>query len=197
MKIYFLAIIRREPLPADILVSEFDNSSFSIFNRNKQELSRFFALQIAERTQPGVRQTIQNDIYYGHVYSHSSGLSCVALCDQEYPQRVAHSLVAKTLTDFISKFPRNQWDGSGRASISWPQLKELFGKYQDPKQADALTKLQSQLDDTTKILQQTVESILQRGEKLEDLMERSGELSNQTKTFYKASRKTNSCCTLQ
>ena len=39
-----------------------------------------------------------------------------------------------------------------------------------------------------------VYSVLQRGEKLEDLVERSGELSAQSKLFYKQAKRANSCC---
>jgi synaptobrevin homolog YKT6 len=36
--------------------------------------------------------------------------------------------------------------------------------------------------------------VLERGERLEDLVDRSGELSAQSKLFYKQAKKTNSCC---
>lgn len=42
--------------------------------------------------------------------------------------------------------------------------------------------------------QQKTDSVLQRGEKLEDLVERSGELSAQSKLFYREAKKANSCC---
>ncbi len=38
------------------------------------------------------------------------------------------------------------------------------------------------------------DSVLQRGEKLEDLVERSGELSAQSKLFYREAKRANSCC---
>ena len=37
-------------------------------------------------------------------------------------------------------------------------------------------------------------TVLERGEKLDNLVERSDELSKQSKLFYKQARKTNSCC---
>lgn len=40
----------------------------------------------------------------------------------------------------------------------------------------------------------TTDSVLQRGEKLEDLVERSGELSAQSKLFYREAKRANSCC---
>lgn len=40
----------------------------------------------------------------------------------------------------------------------------------------------------------TIEAVLQRGEKLDDLVSKSEGLSMQSKAFYKTARKTNSCC---
>ncbi len=65
---------------------------------------------------------------------------------------------------------------------------------QDPTQADKLAKIQQDLDDTKVVLHQTIESMLQRGEKLDTLMERSNDLSMSSQMFYKQARKTNSCC---
>lgn len=42
----------------------------------------------------------------------------------------------------------------------------------------------------------TLEAVLQRGEKLDDLVSKSEGLSAQSKAFYKTARKTNSCCSL-
>jgi len=41
-----------------------------------------------------------------------------------------------------------------------------------------------------------MDSLLQRGEKLDDLVTKSDMLSAQSKMFYKTSKKTNSCCYL-
>ena len=37
-------------------------------------------------------------------------------------------------------------------------------------------------------------SLLERGEKLDDLVSKSDELSAQSKMFYKTAKKTNACC---
>ena len=66
---------------------------------------------------------------------------------------------------------------------------------QDPVQADKLTKIQKDLDETKITLHQTIESVLQRGEKLENLVDKSSDLSMASQMFYKQARKSNSCCT--
>merc|ERR1711976_195384 len=54
-----------------------------------------------------------------------------------------------------------------------------------------------ELDETKVVLHQTLEGLLNRGEKLDDLVSRSDMLSQSSKAFYTTARKTNSwCCTI-
>ena len=57
-------------------------------------------------------------------------------------------------------------------------------KYQDPTQADSIMKIQKELDETKIVLHKTIESVLQRGEKIDDLVAKSDGLSAQSKMFY-------------
>lgn len=45
-------------------------------------------------------------------------------------------------------------------------------------------KIQRELDETKIVLHKTIESVLQRGEKIDDLVEKSDGLSAQSKVFY-------------
>lgn len=84
----------------------------------------------------------------------------------------------------------------------WPEDKEVSGcrlddylkKYQNPVEADPMMKVQNELDETKIVLHNTIEAVLQRGEKLDDLVAKSEGLSMQSKTFYKTAKKTNACC---
>jgi len=46
------------------------------------------------------------------------------------------------------------------------------------------------------VLHKTIESMLERGEKLDNLVDKSQDLSMASQMFYKQARKTNSCCKL-
>lgn len=70
----------------------------------------------------------------------------------------------------------------------------LHSLLQDPTQADKLSKIQKDLDETKVVLHQTIDSMLQRGEKLDSLVDKSSDLSMASQIFYKQARKTNSCC---
>lgn len=65
------------------------------------------------------------------------------------------------------------------------ELKDYIIKYQDPQQADSIMKIQKELDETKIVLHKTIESVLQRGEKIDDLVAKSDGLSSQSKMFYR------------
>lgn len=94
----------------------------------------------------------------------------------------------------------NEWvDGirkgnnATQSPVVLPELNTLIMKYQDPKQADTIMRVQQELDETKVVMHKTIESVLERGEKLDNLVERSNALSAQSKMFYKTAKKQNSC----
>lgn len=129
-----------------------------------------------------------------HVYVRADNLAAVLIADHEYPQRVAHTFITKVLDDFTAKVPTALWPTGTESSIDFQTLAAYLAKYQDPREGDALTRIQDDLDETEIILKNTIEAVLARGEKLDDLVDKSAQLSFQSKAFYKTAKKTNSCC---
>lgn len=87
------------------------------------------------------------------------------------------------MDEFLAKHPRSAWI-TGAPALSFPELKDYIVKYQDPQQADSIMKIQKELDETKIVLHKTIESVLQRGEKIDDLVAKSDGLSAQSKMFY-------------
>jgi synaptobrevin family protein YKT6 len=56
--------------------------------------------------------------------------------------------------------------------------------------------IQKELDETKIVLHKTIESVLERGEKIDSLVAKSDGLSAQSKMFYQSAKKQNSCCTV-
>lgn len=129
-----------------------------------------------------------------HVYVRADNLAGVLIADHEYPQRVAHTLLTKVLDDFTQKVPAELWASGNENTTDFSLLPGYLAKYQDPREGDALTRMQDDLDETKIILKNTIEAVLDRGEKLDDLVNKSEALSFQSKAFYKTAKKTNSCC---
>lgn len=101
-------------------------------------------------------------------------------------------------------------ESSAKSSArSFPELKTYVEKYQDPRQADNIMRVQQELDETKIVLvsdayasefrivvdltwlmkHKTIESVLERGEKLDSLVDRSNALSFQTKAFYNRAKR--------
>ncbi|KAA1477011.1 snare protein YKT6 [Dentipellis sp. KUC8613] len=198
MKIFGVAVVLAPPgSPSAILSQATDLSSFSFYQRGSVgEFLTFFTKTVSERTPQGQRQSVQENNYTAHVYNRGGAeqLSAVLITDQEYPVRPAFSLLTKVLDDFTAKVPQSSF--SNPAAISFPEIQVYIQKYQDPRQADNIMRVQAELDETKIVLHKTIESVLQRGEKLDNLVERSEALSAQSKMFYKTAKKQNSCCTV-
>lgn len=170
-----------------------DDSSMFVLSLNPFCFS-FASKTLVERTQPAMRQSVKQDVYMCHVYVRTDNLAGVLIADHEYPQRVAHTLITKILDEFSAKISPDQWQTGTESSIDFSTLPSYLAKYQDPKEADSLTKMQNDLDETKIILKNTIEAVLERGEKLDDMVIKSENLSIQSKAFYKTAKKTNSCC---
>ncbi|PVU86063.1 hypothetical protein BB559_006689 [Furculomyces boomerangus] len=195
MKVYFVGVIRSDVKPAAVLSKAVDVSSFSFFQRTSiQDFLTFFASTVAERTRPGQRQGVDENNYTAYVYNRSDGLAGAVVTDSEYPSRVALSLAGKILDEFSTKYTRDIWTSS--QSLPFPLLDKLLVDYQTPSQADTIMNVQQELDETKVVLHKTIESVLERGERLDNLVEKSNMLSDQSKMFYKTAKKTNSCCSI-
>ncbi|KAJ2214381.1 palmitoyltransferase [Coemansia sp. RSA 487] len=149
---------------------------------------------VAERAVVGKAMAVAKENHVAHLLRSSHNLCIVAVTDIEYPAMVARSLVGKINSEFGQQY--SSWavdDATTKDQLEFEPLKDYIDKYQDPNQADTIMKVQKELDDTKVVMHQTIESLLQRGENLSSLVDKSSELSAQSKTFYKTAKKTNTC----
>ncbi|KAI9736338.1 MAG: palmitoyltransferase [Cirrosporium novae-zelandiae] len=184
MKIYYIGVLKNETKPAVELCHEKDLSAYSRFTRDSYgEFMTLFSKTVAERTRPGQRQDIEEKSYTFHAYARTEGVAGIIISDHDYPALVAHQLLGKVVDEFLSKYPRTAFMNTTAANtLAFPQLKEYIVKYQDPQQADSIMKIQRELDETKIVLHKTIESVLERGEKIDSLVEKSDGLSAQSMT---------------
>uniref|UniRef100_A0A8C5MKR4 YKT6 v-SNARE homolog n=1 Tax=Leptobrachium leishanense TaxID=445787 RepID=A0A8C5MKR4_9ANUR len=179
MRLYSLSILYKGDCKVHLLKSAYDVSTFSFFQRKiiQYWLTVTFFLLID---------------YLCHVYVRNDCLAGVVIADTEYPQRVCFTLLEKVLEEFSTQVDRIDWPSGSPATIQYGALDSYLSKYQNPRDADPMSKVQAELDETKIILHNTMESLLQRGEKLDDLVSKSEVLGTQSKAFYKTVRL--SCC---
>ncbi|KAI9802945.1 MAG: palmitoyltransferase [Sarcosagium campestre] len=197
MKLMYIGIVKNETRPAHELCAEKELSQFSRFTKSSAgDFMTLFAKTVAERTKPGQRQDVEEQSYTFHAYGRTEGVCGIIISDHDYPALVAHQLLSKVVDEFLAKYPRTQFIDS-TPTLEFPQLKDYLTKYQDPQQADSIMKIQKELDETKIVLHKTIESVLERGEKIDTLVQKSDGLSTQSKLFYTQAKKQNSCCIIQ
>ncbi|CAH8366145.1 unnamed protein product [Eruca vesicaria subsp. sativa] len=179
-----------------ILAHAFDFSGFNYFyHPNITEFVRFYSSTVASRTLPSQRQSVKHEDYMVHAYNRD-GLCAVGLMDDRYPVRCAFSLLNQVLDEYQKIFGETWRSAKEVSKQKWPYLVEALDKFQDLAEADKLSKIQMELDETSIIIHKTIDSVLARGEKLDTLVEKSSDLNKASKMFYKKARKTNVCCTI-
>ncbi|XP_042200369.1 synaptobrevin homolog YKT6 [Callorhinchus milii] len=195
MKLFSLSVLYKADAKANLLKAAYDVSSFSFFQRSSvQEFMTFTSQLIVERSVKGSRAAVKEQDYLCHVYVRNDSLAGVVIADNEYPSRVCFTLLDKVLDEFSRQVDRIDWPSGCPANIHYQGLDAYLARYQNPREADAMSKVQAELDETKIILHNTMESLLERGEKLDDLVSKSEVLGTQSKAFYKTARKQNSCC---
>ncbi|KAM7194984.1 Longin-like domain containing protein [Naviculisporaceae sp. PSN 640] len=197
MKVYYIGVLKNAEKPALQLCAEFELSEFSRFTRDQYaNFMTMISKTVAERTAPGQRQSVEEQDYVIHCYGRSEGVAGVIIT-KEYPTIAAHSVLSKLMDQFLAEKPLATINAAkANDSIPFPPLKDFIRDYQDPNKASSIAKIQQELDETKIVLHKAIDSVLQRGEKLDDLVAKSSDLSAQSKMFYKSAKKQNSCCIL-
>merc|ERR1719222_18823 len=126
-----------------------------------------------------------------HTYVHQSGLAAAVIADKEYEPRVAFGLIAEVMRIFQDQ-QEGKWEKVTKDTpISCPDVDDTFRKFQDPANADKLTKIQKDLDDVHQVVQQTMGDLMQRGESLNALIDKSNDLSQASKQFRRTAESNN------
>jgi synaptobrevin family protein YKT6 len=213
MKLYSIMIFHKDGADGKptLLKNASELSGFSFFYRNNvAEFMSFTGRLLAERSAVPSRSSIKENEYFIHCYVRPDRLTGVCVTDEEYQARVAFSMLSKVLEDFAATIAPPTWGQiQNEKNCNYSKLPELLTKWQNPREADALTRvqvsrqydllfsplsLQDEVEETKIVLHNTMQSVLDRGEKLDTLIAQSENLSEQSKMFYTQARKLNKCC---
>lgn len=178
VKLFYLGVYKKQGDDATLMRSASDLSTFGYFQRSSaDDFLKFTSKMVVSRMEVATRTSIKEKEYICHAFVRADNTAVVVVSDEEYPPKVAHTITLKILEEF-------------------PQcnLELYLRKFQDPKEADSIMRLQAELDETKIILHSTIANLLKRGEKLDDLVAKSEDLSSQSKLFYKTAKKTTRCC---
>ena len=191
--------ILREPTPNNpiFIYVEWNLSSISYFKRNiAKEVLTFFIRECARRTTIGERRSVTNDDGTCHCWGTSSGLKIAILSIHNYPERVAFSLAMKVAQSFEALHPLSSTTITQDFMVESNEFSALIAQYQDPFAADPIEHSLVDLEEVQKILVSTLAELVERDGKLDDLLKKSNDLSENSKAFFLNSKNQNSCCIL-
>ena len=186
----------RPEAPLEVSAS-LDLTKFSYFQRKAvREFIKFHSRVIVGRTSKGQRQSVSVEQNIGkcHCFVNNNGLAGAVLADADYPMRVAFTLLNEAMRQFEAKQGNKWMKVETDTELDFPEGAEMLAKFQDPSEADKITKIEKELDEVKGIVIKSMDDILKRGEALESLMQKSEDLSQVSYQFYRTAKKNNQCC---
>jgi len=201
MHLYSIMVAAKHPTDGNVYIysRDYELSSFGFFYKNTiKESFKFLCRESVPLLPYGTRHTVvHEDQFTVHVLvSDKQQLAVFTFCDSSYPRRIAFKACDEVLELFESKVGEDWVKHTSDENIDIG-ISSFLKKYKDPKMSDALTKAQSKADDIKIILHENIRKLLERGENLEKLVDKSKDLSEQSKLFFKQTKKMNkSCCNI-
>ena len=167
-------------------------------NYNLNDFSFFYTFTIKSTIEKIAKQTIEsnntklNSIYQINetfddiqfaIYASTFNNYSIIITDQQYPP-----IVALKLLNIITK------DGNVNENINQNELNKLFNDYQTPN--DKLSLIKQELDETKLILCDSIDKLINRGETLENIIDKTNQLLETTDVFKNKTKEMNRCCPL-
>ena len=200
MHIYSLRLFKMDDNRGLLIATSQDLSILPFvmrYSKSSSELFLFLSRTLIENTNRGHRKGCVEGEYIGWSYYNNEGLGAVIITDKEYSRRVSFELLDKAIEIYKNNSVNWAWKTIVEDishSLLNKDLQELITKYQNPIEIDKILSINKELDNTRTVLYKSIDTMLERGEKIDKLVEKSNDLSFQSKKFYRKSKKMNSWC---
>ena len=122
-------------------------------------------------------EVVNEMTFYIYVYF-VDNLVYIALTDKDYPTSVTLQFFQDLYKNDMSLY------------------NEIWKKYQNPNNVNSIAKIKSEVDNTKKIMLDSIDKLLERGDKINDLIEKTDQLEFNSQAFRMNAQKLNSCCTI-
>lgn len=181
-----------------VLVASMDSSTSS----DKMEVYKNQAKQLLKKLNPrsASKMSIETNPYIFH-YMIDRGICYLALTDKNYPKRLAFLFLEEIAKDFTADLNAEygeNWmhtvDTVGRqyAFIKFDRIiQKKRREYADPNSTSNMEKINSDLQSIHSIMRKTIDDVLDRGNKLEDVTHMSKQLASDSKSLKWGAKKLN------
>ena len=168
-----------------LLYKNFNLSEFYFFMRSKIETAIVTISDSIVRSKHQnkfyqVTEQIEDKIF--HIYIYTNTKCYIALTDEQYPQLV------------IMEFFNEMKDINNTPNLG--QLDNIWAKYQDPISVNKILQVKKQLELTKNTMLESIDKIIERGDKIEDLVDKTDHLNDSAIKFMNNAKQLNSCCVI-
>ena len=178
MKLYAVLIFDEDH---NLIYTNYNLDDFYFFVRNKIEdtvklVSTELIKYVKLNSNYKINETIENNKFV--IYGITTNKFYIAITNEEYPQRVAFTLLDKLKN---SKFNKSEFDN-------------LFNSYKDANEIDTILKLKNELNETKLILLDSIDKVIDRGENMDELLKKAEGLNETSTLLRRKTKDMNSCC---
>ena len=177
-----------------------EHSSSSGSGGDKMELFKTQAKQLLKKLNPRstAKMSIESNPYIFH-YMIEHGICYLTLTDKSYPKRLAFLFLEEISKEFESELKAEHGDewlrtvetvGRQYAFIKFDRIIQKKRRdYSDPNSSANMKKLNDDLQTIHNIMRKTIDDVLDRGSKLDDVSEISKNLADQSKKYKWGAKK--------
>jgi synaptobrevin family protein YKT6 len=189
MRLYALYVMKRNGDQVTVLDSAKDFSEVGfMYRRSATELCDLAATNLAISPKPDRFMSVQEKQFLFLIFRKNEAVT-VVVASEDYPSRPGFTILREIMGEYdqcSGRFP------GGKSAV----IQRAIHEYQDPRKADKLLQIQTNLDEIRDIMTQNLQSALARGETLAQLAEKSENISAQSKMFAREAEKLNKCCSM-
>ena len=198
MTILSIAVGKCRPLnkTSTIYTIEYNLDKFSFLSRNSMKEACVFGTRLCfNNLDKSNFYIIEFNGYYAYCMIANNNLGCCVIMNiRDYSLRIVKSLLIECLGDFTNNIGDAWKERSDDFIFTIDSYKKYIVNYEKPENFDKIMQIQNKVDETKEVLYKSIDKILERGEKIEDLIAKTEDLSYSSKLFYKQSKKLNRCC---
>lgn len=196
--------------------SLFTSLKMRLYAKNIKEAIYFASRLVINRTDCGTKQSIKmNDLdYVVHSYvtqtsTNQIKLGIAMISDIKYPPINAFTIISMIVksqdlftiqhltADAVGTITQHAYlEKILNYALSTNNDKNINNNNNNNNTKDKINGIKEQIDEVTNIMSKNLDDLMKRGEKLDDLIASTEELSKLSKDFGKKAKKLNRCCVL-
>lgn len=191
VELYAVYVSAINPFDKDNVPLQFsryeDVSEVSFFKRDKtKEWFRFVARNTAKDKKENDVYSATFEEYTVHVLHQGSDKLCfIAICGNFYPMNTMMYMLRELQEMFHAEYGKSWQLETKDKNLELEGIAEFFKKYQDPVNFKPIDKAKFKIDLINSVLLDNVQELLNNQVKIDDLVEKSKDLSVMNKKIYK------------